>query len=115
MNIMVDRKAIGRRIKEYRKKSGLTQEALAEKIGLSTSYYAAIERGASFPRFDNLIAIINAIGASADQIFTDVVDNTYETRASMLSDQIKDLSPKEQRRILHVVETMVEDAQQDAE
>ena len=71
-----NKKAIGKRIQEYRKKSGITQEELAEKVGLSASYYSAIERGASFPRFDNLIAIINEIGASADQIFADVINCT---------------------------------------
>ena len=109
---MVDKKAIGRRIQEYRKKSGLTQEELAEKIGLSASYYSAIERGASFPRFDNLIAIINGIGASADQIFVDVIDNTSQTRASKLAEEMEGLPTKEQRRILNVVETMVRDVKE---
>ena len=81
-------------------------------VGLSTSYSAAIERGASFPRFDNLVAIINALGASADQIFADVIDNTYETMASILSEEIKDLPADEQRRILNLVETMVRDAKE---
>lgn len=108
---MISKNAIGQKIKEYRKKSGLTQEELAERIGLSTSYYSAIEQGMSFPRLENLIAIINGIGASADQIFADVIDNACETRASELSESIKDLSIEEKRRILNVVETMVRDAQ----
>ena len=33
----------------------------------------------------------------------------------MLSDRIKDLPPKEQRRILHVIEILVGDAQEDEE
>lgn len=65
-------KAIGKRIKEYREKCGLTQEMLAEKTDLTPNYISAVERGISFPRFEKLIAIINAIGASADQIFADV-------------------------------------------
>lgn len=75
-------KAIGKRIKEYREKCGLTQEMLAEKTDLTPNYISAVERGISFPRFEKLIAIINAIGASADQIFADVVENTAATRSS---------------------------------
>ena len=56
-------KAIGKRIKEYREKCGLTQEMLAEKTDLTPNYISAVERGISFPRFEKLIAIINAIGA----------------------------------------------------
>lgn len=36
---------IGKRIKEYRKRSGLTQEALAEKVQLSAHYVSAVECG----------------------------------------------------------------------
>ena len=104
---MIDQKAIGKRIKEYRQKSGITQEELAERLNLSISYISSIERGESFPRFDNLISIINEIHASADQIFADVIDYTYQTKARMLSDQIKELPVKEQNRIFAVVETLI--------
>lgn len=110
MSNTVDQKAIGKRIKEYRIKAGITQEQLAERLSLSVSYISAVERGACFPRFDNLIAIINEIHASADQIFADVIDNSYQTRATILSDQIKDLPAKEQNRIFAVIETLVKEA-----
>lgn len=103
-------KAIGTRIKEYREKCGLTQEALAERTELTPNYISAVERGVSFPRFEKLIAIINAIGASADQIFADVVENTAASRASMLSAEIEQLPFREQQRIFAVVETMVREA-----
>ena len=111
----MDKKAIGTRIKQYREESGMTQEILEEKVNLSTGYISAVERGVGLPSVETLINIINNIGASADQIFTDVIDTAYETRASMLSDRIKGLPTKEQRRILNVVETMVRDAQNDVE
>lgn len=105
---MVNTKAIGQRIQEYRKKKGLTQENLAKRLNISTNYLSAIERGVQFPRFEILISIINAIGASADQIFVDVIDNTYEVRASILADNLRSLPPIEQKRILTVVETLVQ-------
>lgn len=103
-------KAIGKRIKEYREKCGLTQEMLAEKTDLTPNYISAVERGISFPRFEKLIAIINAIGASADQIFADVVENTPATRSSGLSKEIARLPFREQQRIFAVVETMIAEA-----
>ena len=98
-------KAIGKRIKEYREKCGLTQEMLAEKTDLTPNYISAVERGISFPRFEKLIAIINAIGASAD-----VVENTAATRSSGLSKEIARLPFREQQRIFAVVETMIAEA-----
>ncbi len=99
---------IGKRIKEYRKRSGLTQEALAEKVQLSAHYVSAVECGRSFPRIDVLIDIINAINASADQIFCDVIDKSYVARTSILADIIDGLSPVQKRQIISVIETMTE-------
>ena len=83
---MIDKKAIGNRIKEYREKSGLTQEKLAEKVHLSTSYL------------------------SADQIFIDVIANSYQLKTSVLSEEIEKLPVKEQNRIFAVVKTLIEQA-----
>lgn len=105
----MDKKAIGKRIKEYREKRGLTQEALAELVDLSTGYLSAVERGVGLPSVETLVAIMNCIGASADQIFADVVENAYSTSASLLSDEIQELPADERRRILNVVKTMVQD------
>lgn len=110
---MSDKALIGKRIKQYRKLRGLTQDQLAEKIGVSTGYLSGIERGCSFPRFENLIQIMNVIEASPDQIFVDVVEKTYETRVSILSDELEKLSPREQKRIFTVVEAMIQEAKED--
>ena len=69
---MID-KRVGKRIKQRREQLGLTQEQFAEKLGVATNYISTIERGASFPRYEKLVAIINALETSADAIFCDVV------------------------------------------
>ncbi len=68
---MID-KRIGKRIKECRERLGLTQEQFAEKIGVGVNYISTVERGASFPRCEKLIAILNGLEVSADAIFCDV-------------------------------------------
>ena len=78
---MID-KRIGKRIKQCREQIGLTQEQFAEKLGVATNYISMIERGASFPRCERLIAIINGLEASADAIFCDDCgEQIVETRA----------------------------------
>lgn len=44
-DILMDYKALGRRIREERLKRNLTQEQLAEAIEISNSYMGQIERG----------------------------------------------------------------------
>lgn len=50
------------RIKYYRKKSGLTQEQVADKLGIKTSNYAKYEHGDRTPKDDRLIEIAKILG-----------------------------------------------------
>ena len=107
---MID-KRIGKRIKQRREQIGLTQEQFAEKLGVAPNYISTIERGASFPRCEKLIAIINGLETSADAIFCDVIDHTTEYRASVLSRKLQALPPADQKRILEIVEFMIQQAE----
>ena len=106
---MID-KRIGRRIKECRERLGLTHEQFAEKTGLTPNYISTLERGASFPRCEKLILIINALETNADAIFCDVLEHSTDYQASILSRQLEALPPQEQKRILEMVELMIRQA-----
>ena len=106
---MID-KRIGERIKQCREQLGLTQEQFAERLGLTTNYISTVERGASFPRCEKLIAIINGLETSADAIFCDVITHTSEHRSGILSEELKELPAEEQQRILEIVELMIKQA-----
>ena len=47
----IDYKIIGKRIKERRKICQITQETLAEKLGVSVGYISQIERGIAHAKF----------------------------------------------------------------
>lgn len=104
---MID-KRVGKRIKQRREQLGLTQEQFAEKLGVATNYISTIERGASFPRYEKLVAIINALETSADAIFCDVVMHSLEYKSYMLLDKMRDLPPEEQNRILETLDFLVQ-------
>ena len=104
-------KRIGARIKEYREKARMTQEQLAEAVDLSTGFLSSIERGEKFPRIENLIAILNVLKISANEVFIDVLDNANLIKASELTSRITSLPIMEQRRILAVLETLLSDAE----
>lgn len=106
---MID-KRIGKRIKERREQLGLTQEQLAEKLGLATHYISTVERGTTFPRCEKLILLLNGLETSADAIFCDVLDHSVNYQASVLSEKIAELPAEEQKRIMNVVEMMVAQA-----
>ena len=85
----------------------MTQEQLAERVGLTVNYVSMIERGVSFPRGEKLVAIMNGLDMSADDLFCDVVLRSSDRRAGSLSDELSGISPEGRRRILQVVELLV--------
>lgn len=105
--MMID-KRIGKRIKRCREKLGLTQEEFAEKTGLTANYISTLERGASFPRCEKLITIINGLETSADAIFCDVITHANDYKAAQLSEEIASLKPESQKRILQMLELMIQ-------
>lgn len=59
---------MGKRIAERRKELSMTQENLAEKVGLSLQSVSCIELGKKGVRPENLIKICNALDVSADYL-----------------------------------------------
>ena len=99
--------SIGKHISEFRHLRKLRQEDLAEITGLSTNYIGAVERGEKIPSLETFSDILNALSISADMVLSDVLQEGYQVKATKLSDQIKDLPVKDQKRIFDVIETLI--------
>ena len=56
------------RLYELRKKQGLSQEELAEKLGVSRQAVSKWERSEASPDTDNLIALAKIYGLTLDQL-----------------------------------------------
>lgn len=56
------RAILGRRLRALRRLRGATQEALAERAGLSAKFVGLIERGAANPSLDALARLALALG-----------------------------------------------------
>lgn len=95
---------IGRNIRKYRLQKKMRQEDLAELTGLSVNYIGMIERGEKIPAMESFIAIVNALGVSADMILCDVIKTGYKVKASILTEKIGALSKDEQERFYAVAE-----------
>lgn len=60
---------IGQRIKELRRAGGLSQESLAERMGISSKYLSSIERGKENPTLDTFIGIATALDVELCELF----------------------------------------------
>ena len=56
------------RLRKARKERGLTQVEVAEKAGISETYYAQIERAEKNPTTTVFVCVIKAIGVSSADI-----------------------------------------------
>ena len=65
---MVDYKDLGRRIRTIRRELRLTQEELAEKVGISASFLGHVERGSRVASLDTLVALCNTLRVTPQQL-----------------------------------------------
>lgn len=63
------KKLLGKNIKYYREQANLTQEQLAEKIGINNRSISLIECGTTFVSADTLTNIVNALDISYKKLF----------------------------------------------
>jgi len=83
------------RLVELRKQNKLSQESLAEKLGLSRQAISKWERGESSPDTDNLIALAELYGMSLDELLGNepVKVNTQEEKAEQKDNKLLKASP----------------------
>ena len=60
------------KIQSLRKKAGMSQEALAERLGVSRQAVSKWESGASDPSTSNLLALAKLYGVSAEDLLRSV-------------------------------------------
>lgn len=99
---MIDYKLIGQRIKTARKKNKMTQEALAEKLYVSTEYCSKIECGKvkiNLPRLSEISTILNE---PIEFLITGTVVESNEYLREELSTVINSLPSSKVEAILKI-------------
>ena len=103
---------IGSRIRSARQSRGWTQAVLAQKTGLTTKYLSNVECGEKLPKFETFILITYALGVDANSLLVDVLDVSPSIVATKLEQKLVNLPPQRQKRLLHIIDLMIEDAEQ---
>ena len=106
----MDAQKVGKRIQEARLLRGMTQAALAEKVGLSVKYISNIECGFKTPKLSTFVDLANALECDADSLLCDVLDSATVQQSGSVSERLLTLPMDEQRRILQLVDVMIEQA-----
>ena len=99
----VDYALIGERIKKNRKARGLTQDTLAEHLGVSVGYVSQVERGITKISLDLLGAISSILGCDIASLVTESAVNSGDYLENELVEEIKKLDQKKRKYILNVI------------
>ncbi len=92
--------ALGKRIREARKKRGLTQVDLSEKTFCTASYLSYIENGTKCISLELLIDVANELNVSADMLLFDCLANTVTASNHAFAEILNDCSEYEKLVLL---------------
>ena len=110
----LDYKAIGRRVKFARIRAELTQEQLAERVGLSIAYLSNIETGSTKVSLSTVVKLANTLGVTLDDLMCDnVVHATYQICRD-IEEILKDCDPYEIRIVRDIIEATKATLRRDA-
>ena len=103
----MDKAAIGVRLREARNMVKLTQEQLAEKVDIGTTYISDIERGAKFPSLTLFIKLVDALGVSADFILRGEIEAGKSCVYDELANKLDGLTPKQRVAVAELIDAYI--------
>lgn len=104
----MDYKKLGKRIKAARNKMSMSQEKLAEKIGLSSVYISHIETGTTKPSIDTLVNICNQLGITPDYVLFDSVYNSKEYLRDEIASLLNECSENDYKLIVKLIKAVID-------
>ena len=61
-------KVLGKRVQRYRKKTGMSQEEVAHKVGISRAYMGYIEQGRNIPSLEVLEKVAKVLKVKLNEL-----------------------------------------------
>lgn len=103
--------SLGEKIKDYRKKAGLSQEQLAEKLCVSRQAVTKWESDRGTPDVENLKSLSKLFGVSIDSL----LDNGSEVSSSIIKESIDILQYQRPGKLRSVYDSVVKEKYPDAD
>ncbi len=99
--------SFGSSIRYAREKRNYTREQIADRAEISSRFLAAIENDKRKPSLDVLIRLVNAIGASFDEILAPQMERGSET-IDRIQRLILQCSQRDQELLLALIDKMLD-------
>lgn len=104
---------LGRRIRQERKARGLTQQQLAELVGMDTGHLSRVEHGKAVPSINAVKKIADALGLPIARVFADVPAGKLPDQGGWvgrIGAVVGDLPPRRRAKVFRLLKAIVKDA-----
>ena len=101
---MERRKVFGHRLSMRRRQLGITQAELAELTEISESQISNIEKGRSFPKFNNLLMLCDVLDCNADYLISGIIKTDTP---SQIIEMVSTLNPEEMRTVWIIMDAFI--------
>ncbi|MFQ5849997.1 MAG: helix-turn-helix domain-containing protein [Candidatus Binatia bacterium] len=99
---------LGARIREIRKKHGLSQDGLAERAGISAQYVSNIERGKENPTLDLLLQLADALKVSLGEMCDfETAEMDQKRIRGAIREMLRTANPERLRAALKVLKAVL--------
>lgn len=88
-------KQIGKRLRALRKSHKYTQEQIAEKAGINSTYYGRVERGEANISLELLIPLASCLGVTLSELLDIAPEKSKEQMLSEMLQLLKQASENE--------------------
>ncbi len=102
----MDYSILGRRIRDERLKSKLTQAQLAEKVNVTTAYIGQIERGERKFSIETLVNISSTLKVSTDSLLRENFRENISPLTQELLSLMRERNPKDIKMAIDIINSI---------
>lgn len=105
---MIDYVSIGQKVKQIRTSKHISQEQLAEAVGVGVTHISHLETGSGTVSLKVFIEIVNYLNCSADELLCKEIKTAKPIVDSWLSELVADCDLTETKIISDIVKTTIQ-------
>lgn len=98
---------LGERVRQKRKDCHLSQETLAEKVGISVNTVSRIEGGQAAISIEIFVKLVEVLGADANELLGKNPEGDRNPAHKMVS-RVLNLQPKEQKIVIQTISALMD-------
>ena len=103
---MIDYASIGQAVKKIRISKGITQEQLAEAVGVGVTHISHLETGSGVVSLKVFLAIVNFLECSADELLCKEITTAKPIVDNWLAELVADCDKTEVKIIADMVSSL---------